>query len=60
MREHLRHCLAGVRIGGQRGDLDVRMAGGEADEIGARIADAPRTPILILFIANTRGMRSAV
>ena len=38
MRKHLAHRLAGMRVRGQRDDLDVRMPGGEADEVGARIA----------------------
>ena len=38
MRKDLRHRLAGMRVGGERDDLDVRMPGGEADEVGAGIA----------------------
>ena len=38
MRKDLRHRLAGMRVGGERDDLDVRMARGEAHEVGAGIA----------------------
>jgi hypothetical protein len=38
VRKHLRHRLAGMCVGGQRDDLDVRVPRGETHEIGARIA----------------------
>ena len=42
MREHLRHRLAGMGVGGQRRDLHLWMGEGEADEVGARVAGGPQ------------------
>ena len=52
MREHLGQALAGLALAGEQRDVDLRVAGQQAQELGAGIAAGPQNadlqPILRL------------
>ena len=63
MRKDLRHRLAGMGVGGERRDLHVRMARGEAYQVGAGIAgraeNADPDPVHRLGSAGETRLRSS-